>query len=110
MNARTFNDLLNRRIQKIRDTLSKKANEYVREEDRLYNFKRAAEKKRCTPAQALDGMMAKHEVSVQDLIDFPAMEIDKESYLKLIDEKIGDNINYLILLEAILKEDLLESL
>jgi len=44
-------------------------------------------------------MMVKHLVSVFDLIEgrIPTSQ-------EMIDEKIGDMINYLILLEAVLKE------
>ena len=107
MTPKQFEEILTKRIQRIRDTLGIKAQEYVQGEDRLYNFKKAAEIRRCMPAQALAGMMVKHEVSVHDLVDFPpSSDMDAEAYLNLIDEKIGDNINYLILLEALLKEGL----
>jgi len=46
-------------------------------------------------------MWTKHLVSVIDMIfDFPA-----EPEESVINEKIGDSINYLILLEALLKEN-----
>jgi hypothetical protein len=47
-------------------------------------------------------MMAKHWVSVLDIID----KLVTNNYVsgELIDEKIGDSINYLILLEAMLIE------
>lgn len=45
-------------------------------------------------------MRDKHEVSIMDIID----DIDRGilPHPKLIDEKIGDSINYLVLLEALL--------
>jgi len=50
-----------------------------------------------TPERALWGMAKKHLVSVTDLIHGRA-EVTPER----IDEKIGDMINYLILLEGLL--------
>ena len=102
MNNKEFDKLLNERVKKIRKTLSNKSAEYSRDSDKLYNFKRAAEIERCSPAKALLGMMIKHTVSVIDIIEKCEQGIKTSN--KLIDEKIGDNINYLILLEAILKE------
>jgi hypothetical protein len=98
MNAEQFEIILENRLHAIQTTLGKKAKEYAIG-DRLYNFKRAAEILRCTPQRALVGMFMKHLVSVLDLV-----ECSLASTEYLINEKIGDAINYLILLEAILKE------
>jgi len=100
MNSEQFNTILEQRIEKIRATLAGKAKEYAIG-DRLYNFKRAAELQRSTPEKALLGMMTKHLVSVLDLI-----EGSQNVTGYMINEKIGDSINYLILLEALLVEEL----
>jgi len=100
MTNEEFNKILERRIEQIKSTLSDKAKMYAIG-DRLYNFKRSAEILRCSPHKALLGMFIKHLVSIIDLIE--------KSYTansELIDEKIGDGINYLILLEAIFRENL----
>ena len=78
-----------------------KSNEYATE-DRLHNFKVAAEIQNCTPITALAGMMAKHTVSVYDLIKKQenGFVVSREMW----DEKIGDSINYLILLSALVQE------
>jgi len=100
MNTKDFNNIVNNRTKLINNVLASKAKEYAIG-DRLYNFKRAAEIQRTTPKKALLGMLAKHLVSVIDIIEdsIPATE-------HLIEEKLGDAINYLILLEALLKEEL----
>lgn len=104
MNNEDFNTLLTKRLDSIEAVLKKKAKEYATEDDRLHNFKRAAHIGECTPAQALKGMWLKHLVSVFDIIDDNATGgVIDHAY---IDEKLGDAINYLILLEAILKEKL----
>lgn len=81
------------------NTLSVKGGEYATE-DRLHNFKVAARMQGVTPKQALGGMMAKHTVSVYDLI---WDEEDNDEMLWA--EKITDHINYLLLLKAILDEE-----
>jgi hypothetical protein len=98
MNSADFDRVVRLRVDSIVKTLSYKAKEYA-SEDRLYNFKRAAEMSRTTPIEALKGMMLKHLVSVFDL-----MEGKLENTAYLVNEKVGDAINYLILLEALLEE------
>jgi len=58
-----------------------------------------------TPEKALLGMFMKHFVSVLDLIECP-----EKATNYLIDEKLGDMINYCILLEACFRERLEERL
>lgn len=99
MDAEQFEIILESRLSSIKSVLSNKAKEYAIG-DRLYNFKRAAEILRTTPQQALAGMFMKHLVSVLDLVEG---SITPTEYI--VNEKIGDAINYLILLEAIFKDD-----
>lgn len=94
-----FESILAKRLSQIAVVLGGKAKEYAQDGDRLYNFKVAARMNDETPAKALWGMATKHLVSVTDLIDGKL-----ERTPEMVDEKIGDMINYLILLEAILKE------
>ena len=54
-----------------------------------------------TVAEALWGMNSKHIVSVIDMVE-GKLPINERN----INEKIGDSINYLILLEAIFRENL----
>ena len=103
MNTERFNEVLGNTINRCMDVLGVKSNEYATE-DRLHNFKVAAELQNCTPITALAGMMAKHTVSVYDLIQRQeqGIAISKEMW----EEKIGDSINYLILLSALVEEKL----
>ena len=101
MDTKRFENAIEKRIAKCIDTLSVKSDEYATE-DRLHNFKVAAEIQNCTPITALAGMMAKHTVSVYDLI-----QKQEQGYVvsrEMWDEKIGDSINYLILLSALVQE------
>ena len=104
MTEKQFNAMLESRIDSIKSTLSKKSKEYSANGDKLYNFKRAAEVGRTTPSKALFGMLMKHIVSVLDMI-----ESENDPTVYMVNEKIGDTINYLILLEAIFKEGIYDS-
>ena len=104
MNVKEFNEIVAAQIKKSTDVLCVKANEYATE-DRLHNFKVAAELQGCTPRQALAGMMAKHSVSVYDLC-----VSEKIASQEMWDEKITDHINYLLLLRAVVEEERLVSL
>ena len=99
MTNKEFDKLLKERIVQIEKVLGSKAQEYASDLDRLHNFDIAAIISRKTKAQALWGMAMKHLVSVIDIVD-SGQKPTKE----IVDEKIGDLINYLILLEAIFKE------
>lgn len=100
MNTKTFNQHLADMQMISVDTLKAKAAEYATDGDRLHNFKVAAAIEGITPKQALGGMMAKHTVSVYDMIG------TGNTYpLELWEEKIKDSINYLFLLWALVNEE-----
>ena len=101
MNTNDFNAIIREQIDRCENTLCKKAEEYATE-DRLHNFKAAAGLQSCLPTTALAGMMCKHTVSVYDMIN--DVESGKDFPLELWDEKIGDSINYLLLLSALVRE------
>ena len=104
MTNEQFDTVLTNRIREIRLVLVRKAREYAGADDRLHNFKAAARMFGGTQESALIGMFAKHMVSVLDIV---AKVGNAESVSEsMVNEKIGDSINYLILLEACLIEDL----
>jgi len=100
-----FYALVQERCEKIKDILAEKGAEYASDDDRFHNFNVAARIYNTTPVKALKGMMLKHEVSVLDFIEWDDTAPEKLTN-ELIDEKLGDNINYLILLEGLLKKRL----
>ena len=104
MTTDQFNELSTQMDQLTVDTLIAKAKEYAADGDRLHNFKVAAKMEGCNLIQALGGMMAKHTVSIYDMIG--SGEFYDES---LWAEKIKDHINYLYLLWAAIHEDLIQS-
>jgi hypothetical protein len=101
MNKTKFDECVENRIARIREVLSSKEEEYATRGNRFHNFDVAARILGSTPEQALQGMMLKHIVSVLDLIQWADTKEDMLT-AAVIDEKIGDTINYLILLEGLL--------
>ena len=101
MNTNDFNAIIREQIDRCENTLCKKAEEYATT-DRLHNFKAAAGLQDCLPTTALAGMMCKHTVSVYDMIR--GLESGEEYPLDMWNEKIGDSINYLLLLSALVRE------
>ena len=98
---RQFEIVLQERIKKIQETLVEKAKQYQRNDDRYHNFRKAAASTGKPPEQCLWGFCLKHIVALDDYInDLPDKRMPQEQW----DEKIGDIINYLILLEAMTKE------
>lgn len=104
MTNKEFDKYLEERLQMIRNTLSHKAKEYASNRDRMHNFNVAAVLQGCTPERALFGMAAKHLVSVSDMVwalDDDA--IQPKPTLQMWDEKLGDAVNYLCLLDAMIQ-------
>lgn len=122
MDSKTFNLIVDTQLGLCKQTLTAKGEEYApytdednfKEQsdgqlvintdaltDRLHAFKRAAVLMNTTPKGALMGMLSKHLVSVSDMcIDNKLYSIDKWN------EKITDSMCYLILLRAIVEEEL----
>ena len=109
MKSEDFDAILEQRLNRIKEVLISKGQEYSSKTDRLHNFKVAARigKKEETPEQALLGMLKKHLVSIMDLVEETKISLEGITYrpnLNVWDEKLGDAINYLILLEALVIE------
>lgn len=103
MNNAEFDGIVKRRMEAIGSTLLKKQDEYAKSNDVFHNFHRASAILHVTRQQALMGMASKHLVSVLDMVDKNAEgEFIPEDLFR---EKIGDLINYLIILEAMFEEE-----
>lgn len=105
MNNEDFKVVVDGCIENIKQVLESKSQEYSSKEDKLHNFVAAAKLMRCKSKEyALLGMLNKHLVSVIDMI----VKYEQEGILpsaKLVNEKIGDSINYFVLLKACFMED-----
>lgn len=105
MNLKDFDKLVDYIIEeRIKGVMCAKSAEYARGGDKLHNFKRAAEVSGLTSLECLQGMKLKHDVSILDMLndlqDPEHIEYTREKW----EEKIGDDINYLILMLALLYE------
>ncbi|MEA1998187.1 MAG: hypothetical protein U9N61_02525 [Euryarchaeota archaeon] len=94
-----FSILVCKRNEVSKETLDFKSAVYSSDEDRLSNFKSTGAMKNETPQKALWGMVAKHIIAIQDMIDSGETPTPK-----WVDEYLGDAHNYLFLLEAIWRE------
>lgn len=93
-----YSKLVEERLENTRQVLVVKGKEYTRNNNPLHNFDRAAQRANTIREKALLGMMLKHDVSLLDIVD--DIEQGKLPTVPMLKEKIGDSINYLILLEA----------
>ena len=101
MTNKKLNEIVLNRVKQIQSVLTKKGIEYTSStSDRLINFKIAADYQQITNKQALMGMLAKHLASISQMI-----KTDNVYSNDVWNEKIGDAINYLILLEAMVYEE-----
>jgi len=100
-NVEQFNEVLQQRLDKIQQILFVKGREYASNTSRYHNFEVAARFTDTSKEKALVGMMLKHWVSVLDLVEIATLSPERLS-IEQVDEKIGDSINYLILLEGML--------
>jgi len=100
MTPKDFFEMFDEYVKRCKDLMGGKSIEYSRNNDKLHNFKEAAKLERCTPEKALRGMLTKHVISIYDYID----DLENGNYhmLEEWDEKIIDNINYLVLLRGLL--------
>lgn len=98
MTAEEFDRLLDERIELMVNSLTIKASEYATG-DRLHNFKEAAATFNVLPAEVCWSYMMKHLVSIKDMA-----EGVRAAPPEVVREKIGDAINYLVLIEALFRE------
>ena len=95
MKTEQFNGLMGDVFTRIKAMSQKKQKEYQEEEDRLRHFRFKAKLRDRTLPQAIWDCADKHIISITNMIDsgenFP---------LSLWDEKIIDNMVYLLLLRA----------
>lgn len=102
MTAEDFKKISQARLTGCDVVLNAKGEEYSRHGDRLHNFKSAGRHKGESPVRALWGMYVKHLVSVEDMLE----DVEQGKYIdpSKIAEKIGDSINYHLLLEGLMVE------
>ena len=101
MKREEFTNRVEKRIDLIRQTLLTKHKEYAKDDNVFRNFDEAAGgfSLHGSSSEVLWSYMTKHLVSIKDIV------ADKKPIdTTIVSEKIGDVINYLILLEAMLNQ------
>lgn len=100
MTKMTFDEIVDEQLARSRALLILKGQEYGTGEDRLASFKKAGALMNMSEAEAALGMLAKHLVSVTEMIQ-SRQHFTTDRW----NEKITDSINYLLIIRAIVEED-----
>lgn len=101
MTREDFSRRVEKRIDLVRQSLLTKHKEYAKDDNVFRNFDEAAGglSLHGSSAEVLWSYMTKHLVSIKDIV-----ADNKSADPAVVSEKIGDIINYLILLEAMLNQ------
>jgi hypothetical protein len=100
-------EVVQRRVQLIKDVLETKNSEYADKDDVFKAFTEALPLSFHDTKQAVAWeFMVKHLQSIKMIIEARA-KTGKIPDQKVLEEKIGDAINYLILIEGMFKEDII---
>lgn len=103
MTVSEFDCVVKNQLTKTYNLLCAKGDEYAEDTDRLSAFRAAAELQNTSMEVALGGMLAKHIVSIYQMLpEAPLYTSEKW------DEKINDAINYLLLLKACIIDEEIE--
>ena len=95
-----FNNMMFDLLEKVKNLMLTKGNQYNENPtDRFDQFKKASKLTKISPVRTLYGMLVKHIISLSDMISS-----EKQYSKELWNEKIIDNINYLLLLAGAIKE------
>jgi len=103
MTKKEFTTIVNTRLAKTKKTLCLKAEEYARN-DRMSNFRKIAVLNNCTNEKALMILVSKHIVATTDFVN--DLDEGKLQSFERWNEKIGDIIAYMMLLDAMVQERL----
>jgi hypothetical protein len=101
MTLDNFNAIVKRQMALCTDLLITKGAEYVKGNDRLAAFKKAAVLQNEKTGEALFGMLTKHLVSLSDMVQSDVTTEPIERWK----EKITDAINYLLILGTLIEEE-----
>lgn len=98
MTSKLFDKVVNKTLSQSREVLTVKAKEYRRNDNPFHNFEVGAMKTNQTREQIIRSFALKHEISIEDIVnDIAEGKLPNKA---IVDEKITDAINYLIILKA----------
>jgi len=95
MTENRFDEIVNIFLNGVRETLIVKGKEYRRNNNPFHNFDVGSQRSGLIREKVLDGFLLKHEISIADITN--DLEKDILPTIKILDEKFGDNVIYLIL-------------
>lgn len=103
MTIEKYNEIIDEQIEKCKSMICSKRAEYADDKTPTDNFNRAGQLLKQKPSTGLAGVMAKHTISIYDMLmeHEKGVDFSKEKWT----EKITDNINYLLLLQVLLEEE-----
>lgn len=105
MNTQEFNKHFDAVVERSRNVLINKRNEYANNQSVFNNFDQATGLSfHETNVSVAWEYAVKHLQSLKDIIKKVESNIDQSITPELINEKMGDIINYMILIEGMLKE------
>lgn len=101
-----FNAVVEKRLDLVRKLLVSKGKEYSTDADVFHNFRAATGLSfHEAPEKVAWEFMVKHLQSIKDILDHVETGgFNGYPSEALVEEKIGDAVNYLILIEGMLKE------
>lgn len=96
-----FKNKVEELLEGIKQTLTVKGIEYMRNEDPFHNFNVGSDITGTNPFEVLDGFLLKHYVSYRDMLN----DIKEGKYPKkeVVNEKLGDIITYFVLQKIMLE-------
>jgi hypothetical protein len=92
------------RLKQIEALMTNKGTEYAEDRDGLVNFKESAAFQECTTKEALLGYWTKHVLSIKQMIKDDAQG-QQDFPIEKWEEKTGDIILYMLLLECLVWEE-----
>lgn len=98
MTEENFDNVISSTLNEIKETLLVKGKEYRRNNNPFHNFDEGVKRKGVIREKVIDGMLLKHEISIDDITN--DLEKGILPSLATINEKFGDNIIYLLIKKA----------
>ena len=95
MTENRFDQVVDIFLNSIRETLIVKSKEYRRNNNPFHNFDMGSKRSGLIREKVLDGFLLKHEISIADITN--DLVDGKLPTIKVLDEKFGDNVIYLII-------------
>lgn len=95
MTEKKFKYEIEKTLDKLRETLTVKGMEYIRNNDVFHNFHEGSKRTGLIREKVLDGFLLKHEISIADMTNdlekgiLPSKEV--------VEEKFNDNLIYLLI-------------